>query len=257
MILRRVIAHFKRQEWTAIFLDFLIVVAGVFIGIQVANWNEARSDRARSADYLGRIHDDLLADAEALTRRKRFLADVAAYARAALAFAEDGAMKEGSAWETLLAYYQASQVWPYQTTSATFNEMSAAGDLGLIDDGALRAALANYYFAGVRPTANLFDITPVYRERVRGSTPSAIQDAIWGSCARSVGVDEFELIACKPGVSEEDARAVIDRFRADVELTEDLRFWSTELRLMNEYLISLDETNARALAARVEEELSQ
>jgi hypothetical protein len=43
MILRRVIAHFKKQEWTAIALDFLIVVAGVFVGLQVSNWNEPHS----------------------------------------------------------------------------------------------------------------------------------------------------------------------------------------------------------------------
>ena len=42
MILRRVIAHFRKQEWTAIALDFLIVVVGVFVGIQVSNWNAAR-----------------------------------------------------------------------------------------------------------------------------------------------------------------------------------------------------------------------
>ena len=42
MILRRVSAHFRKQEWTAIALDFVIVVAGVFIGLQVANWNAVR-----------------------------------------------------------------------------------------------------------------------------------------------------------------------------------------------------------------------
>ena len=35
MILRRVIGHFRRQEWTAIAIDFVIVVVGVFVGIQV------------------------------------------------------------------------------------------------------------------------------------------------------------------------------------------------------------------------------
>lgn len=46
MILRRVIEHFRKQEWTAVFLDFVIVVLGVFIGLQVNNWNEARKDAA-------------------------------------------------------------------------------------------------------------------------------------------------------------------------------------------------------------------
>ena len=33
MILRRIIAHFRKQEWTAIALDFVIVVVGVFVGL--------------------------------------------------------------------------------------------------------------------------------------------------------------------------------------------------------------------------------
>ncbi|WP_425411074.1 hypothetical protein [Hyphococcus sp.] len=45
MILRRVIEHVKTQNWTAVALDFVIVVVGVFIGIQVSNWNAARADQ--------------------------------------------------------------------------------------------------------------------------------------------------------------------------------------------------------------------
>ncbi|MEO1015116.1 MAG: hypothetical protein AAFX08_08005 [Pseudomonadota bacterium] len=47
MLLRRVIDHVRTQNWTAVALDFVIVVVGVFIGIQVANWNEARQSRQR------------------------------------------------------------------------------------------------------------------------------------------------------------------------------------------------------------------
>ena len=55
MILRRVIAHVRRQEWTAIWIDLGIVIVGVFIGIQVSNWNEARADRAAYEAALGRL----------------------------------------------------------------------------------------------------------------------------------------------------------------------------------------------------------
>lgn len=41
-IVRRVIAHVKAQNWFAVTVDFLIVVMGVFVGIQASNWNEAR-----------------------------------------------------------------------------------------------------------------------------------------------------------------------------------------------------------------------
>lgn len=60
MILRRVIGHFRRQEWTAIGIDFLIVVFGVFVGLQVNNWNEARRDRKDERFYLAQLHQDLV-----------------------------------------------------------------------------------------------------------------------------------------------------------------------------------------------------
>jgi len=58
MILRRVIAHFRKQEWTAIFLDFLIVVVGVFVGLQVNNWNAARATTARTAKIVAALQRD-------------------------------------------------------------------------------------------------------------------------------------------------------------------------------------------------------
>jgi hypothetical protein len=58
MILRR-ITHFGKQEWTAIAVDFIIVVAGVFLGIQASNWNEARADRKVAASHLREIAEDL------------------------------------------------------------------------------------------------------------------------------------------------------------------------------------------------------
>ena len=59
MLLRRITEHVKAQNWTAVALDFLIVVMGVFIGIQVSNWNDARQESLVSQSYLGRLGSDL------------------------------------------------------------------------------------------------------------------------------------------------------------------------------------------------------
>lgn len=45
MLFRRVSKHVKEQNWFAVAIDFFIVVVGVFIGIQVANWNETTTDQ--------------------------------------------------------------------------------------------------------------------------------------------------------------------------------------------------------------------
>jgi hypothetical protein len=60
MILRRVIAHVKAQNWLAIAIDFVIVVFGVFVGLQAQEWSKARDDRRREAQIVA----DLLADLE-------------------------------------------------------------------------------------------------------------------------------------------------------------------------------------------------
>ena len=60
MLLRRITKHVKDQNWFAIGIDFCIVVIGVFIGIQVANWNEARAERKLEIVYMKRLHQEII-----------------------------------------------------------------------------------------------------------------------------------------------------------------------------------------------------
>ena len=59
MILRRVMEHVKSQNWTAVAVDFVIVVVGVFIGIQLGNWNDARLDQRAYRDAMTRLAEDM------------------------------------------------------------------------------------------------------------------------------------------------------------------------------------------------------
>ncbi len=58
MILRRVMEHVKSQNWTAVAVDFLLVVLGVFIGIQLGNWNDARLDQRAYRDAMARLAEE-------------------------------------------------------------------------------------------------------------------------------------------------------------------------------------------------------
>ena len=62
MILRRLSQSLKEQNWMAIGIEFVLLVTGVFLGIQVANWNAERVDASRGQAYLERINADLGAD---------------------------------------------------------------------------------------------------------------------------------------------------------------------------------------------------
>ena len=59
MILRRLSQALREQNWTAITIEFVLLVLGVFLGIQAANWNEARVERALVRGHLSEIAQDL------------------------------------------------------------------------------------------------------------------------------------------------------------------------------------------------------
>lgn len=52
MILRRIITHVQEQNWTAIGIEFVIVVVGVFVGLQVNLCNEARVESSRRQEII-------------------------------------------------------------------------------------------------------------------------------------------------------------------------------------------------------------
>jgi len=52
MIFRRIKSHIEKENWFAVAIDFAIVVVGVFIGLQVANWNDARGERAEEREIV-------------------------------------------------------------------------------------------------------------------------------------------------------------------------------------------------------------
>src|SRR3954466_519228 len=71
MILRRVVEHAKTQNWFAVTLDFFIVVIGVIVALEVANWNQARQDRQEERRYYGQLLVDLRSDLETFSRAER------------------------------------------------------------------------------------------------------------------------------------------------------------------------------------------
>lgn len=58
MLLRKVTMHVREQNWTAVFIDFVIVVVGVFVGLQVQDWNEFRKDRIEEQRLLVRMLEE-------------------------------------------------------------------------------------------------------------------------------------------------------------------------------------------------------
>ncbi|MFY2764284.1 DUF6090 family protein [Arenimonas sp. MALMAid1274] len=225
MQLRNVTQALRNRDWSSVAMEILIVVVGVIIALQVSNWNEERKEAQRAEGYLLRMQNELRADAARLATMTRLWQAVNAEGRAALAHAEKGTLHEGSAWKTLRAYYQASQIWPYRMDDTTIQELRASGEFGLIRDPELRALISHHYAGNAGGAIEeVLGVVPAYREQVRGMTPWAIQEYLWANCYASASESQ-ELVDCPSPVSEAEALAVLEEFRTSPSLLRHLRFW--------------------------------
>lgn len=255
MSLRTLVGRLRHHDWTAVAIELLIVVAGVFIGLQVNNWNEERREAARGDEYLRRLGFELRVDSNDIERISAFWKKVGDYGNEAIAYAEDGTLARGSAWQTLLAYYQASQVWPYRKSDVTFQEIRSNGDLLLIRDPQLRERISRHYSASAgSQVVEVLGLIPRYREDVRGMTPWKIQQYIWSNCYGSERAAQV-MKDCESPVSEADALAVVEKYRQSSTLTEELRFWMVNVA-NGRFLMAGVRTEVDKLADDVEKVLA-
>jgi len=147
MILGRLATGLKKRDWSTIVLEVLIVVVGIFIGLQVDDWNQARRDRSDIAVYMQRINQDLDRDARFFT----FLAGEARDKQQALQalkriISTDGRPSEDP--DAIFGMLAASSTmgWEFpDVQTVTFFDLQSSGKLALINDAGLRAQLSFYY----------------------------------------------------------------------------------------------------------------
>jgi hypothetical protein len=141
MILRRVIEHVKAQHWTAVGLDFVIVVVGVFIGIQVSNWNGGRVELRELSASLGNLAQEVSNTAWHRTDQIEWMRRVVAGLELTLE-ALDGRELSLEEWDTArfaLAHVAAPP--PDPGRYETLYELQNTGMLRKVPSRELRAAL--------------------------------------------------------------------------------------------------------------------
>jgi hypothetical protein len=69
MILRKFIKHVTDQNWFAVGLDVIVVIVGIFLGLQVQDWNEGRQLKQEERTYLQKLHDEVVLMKELSTSR--------------------------------------------------------------------------------------------------------------------------------------------------------------------------------------------
>ena len=144
MILRRLVTSLRGQSWLTLVLELVVVVVGIFLGLQVDSWNEARKDRVLEQQYVASLKADFQADIEELDEAIA-LAEYRAQLGRLLISTIDKGRVEGDPNEFIWAVFSSHLLNYPSYTRATINDLLSTGNLQLLQDSNMKAAVAEYY----------------------------------------------------------------------------------------------------------------
>ena len=196
MILANLTHAIRTQNWFAVTLEFIIVIAGVVIGFQVNGWAENRAAQAREGLILCRLVDDFdlitldvtqhVADAEDSVAAAQSLADAASRG-----FTLDD-LQGG-------ALFRATRLRITPAGSATYGQLVASGEMSLIRSERLRAALTDFgehlerherAEAGIIPI--MISARPLFEfASLTGEDINALPDALRADVLERLGSADF------------------------------------------------------------------
>ena len=226
MILRRLTANLRAQNWTAITLEFLIVVIGVFIGTQVSNWNQERVERAETRRMIAQLKPSLDYLDQYFETARRYYGVTRRYAATAQAgWAGDPKVSDR---EFVIAAYQASQIIGVGTNGSAWASVLGADRLRQIDDPELRVDLSTLMSSDY----SVIDVGAVdtpYRRNVRRLIPLAIQERIRAGCNDRPPVNDPAVFItlpepCHAQIGPADAAAAAAKLRANPAVLDDLNW---------------------------------
>ncbi len=146
MILRRFILHIQDQNWFAVGLDVLVVIVGIFLGMQVTEWNDERKQSQLEAQYLVLLQRDLEsinASLQAQLDHEQRVISIAPVALDYINELDNQVVVDVAKLGTFL-----TQIWGRRTLSLQspiFTELTSTGRVAIIQDSELRNRIVGYF----------------------------------------------------------------------------------------------------------------
>jgi hypothetical protein len=222
MILRRIADAFRRQDWFTVFVETMIVVLGVFLGLQVNNWNAAREFQNKETELLIALRRELEASMIATEQKADAFRQVAAAGLRSLDFIAAGQSCGAGCWRALVDFYHASQWQSIEVDRSAYDEMRR---LGLPRSREINEAVSSY----LSQNANISDTMkelPAYRALVRQFIPARIQSNYWENCYDLSGGAETYSLDCPKGATDEASARTVDKIANNPEIERYLTLWT-------------------------------
>lgn len=257
MFLRRFRTSLQSQHWAAFWIDIVVLVIGVFLGIQASNWNERRLEKRETEKLLAQLRPELHDFVAFLDSTRTYYRVTSDFAQ--IAFAGWERNPSVSDEQFVIAAYQASQIYGFGANMENWALVFGGEQLRNLDDPELRSRLSSVMTADYS-LVHISAMRTKYREDIRRAIPDDVQSAIRAKCGdrplpgKLLGESEgYQLpTECDPDLSAEKMKVTAERLRASPQLAEELRWHQAAVAT---YMQNVDafQSQIRALAGKLDE----
>lgn len=142
MIIRRLADAIREQNWFTVIMEVLIVVVGIFLGLQVTEWNEDRKNRIAEAEFLQDLRNDIIS-MERLNNRSEFNRETQwRYMQSASEVLFGAVEIRPLTPDECIEVARSNTIYVGRTMPASYVALREAGRTGIIQDKSLAKALA-------------------------------------------------------------------------------------------------------------------
>lgn len=140
MLTSNIIKHLKQQKWGSALIDFIVVVSGIFVALQVDSWHEARTNTQKEKVILEQLYNDFSINVDNINTMATFhqkKAEDLDYVIDIVASNQiDSATKRAN--NALMSMFQLP---PINVSMGTYKYLIASGDIALIQDQHLKTKI--------------------------------------------------------------------------------------------------------------------
>ena len=142
MILRKLARGIQRQDWFTVVIEVAIVVVGIFIGLQVDDWNENRKARSQEILYLQRIIDDLVISIDETDYDIDFQKKHAGRAVVVMDALQACEIPADARRDFANGLYHLGKISPAQFARMTIDELRSSGEFTVLRNAQLRRQIS-------------------------------------------------------------------------------------------------------------------
>lgn len=221
MLLRRYLEHVREQNWFAVAIDFLIVVFGVYIGLQTQEWSAQRDVDALEAQYMTELKEEMSRNKMLTSGTVKTMGSVVASGKRAVKFMRSDGQCDKDCWRLLVDFFIASQVIRPAYFTTVYEE---AQRLGFPRSSKVGSSIDAYY-TQLTTAAVGIDNDPKYRVSLRELLPVEAHEQLWPNCHKVLGAVEIVIADCPAAMPAEEVNAILKRIHSRREILGQLDYW--------------------------------